>query len=388
LAFGSGWLKATSGRRSWGSNAVSGTKQGTTQLFQYVDNRCLTTGAQFIVSADIKLLDVNGTVSTCSPSSFDCPTVGIYAESATYTDIAEVSATVGTNGFQRASGTFTVDPFVATSPAVYFYVKSTRLRQLVVDNFSVVPAIPIAAPVAAPVPLPVAPVYKAPVAAPIPVVAPVAAPVPLPVAPVYKAPVAAPIPAAAPIAPAVVPVPTYVEPPTGDSCSNWIRNSDMAFGYQGYWSGSYSSAMKNVNQTSSAIQHSSSLFSSASGGPTYNASLINTTCLTPGSTWEVSANVRLLLPIWKFGATCNLSRTCPSLRVLIRNVLGTTTLVDVSSRSYTNTPWKRDAYNTLKTTFTLPSSWFGPVGTMVIGIRGYAANMRDLVLDDFYIRRI
>ena len=401
-----GGLELARGQGVGGSNAVGGTRLGTTQLFQYVDNRCFTTGGRFTVSADMKLLDQNGTLSTCVPSSENCPTVGIYAESATYTDIAEVGSTVGANGFQRATGSFDVDPFVATSPSVYFYVKSTRSRRLVVDNFSVVSvsSSPITAPAPITVPIPVQapisyPIYSSPKAVPVYTpAAPISVPVQAPISyPIYSSPKAVPVytPVAQPspnTAPAPVPTPLFFPIPRPslplNFCSNLISNSDMERGYQGYWSGSLENVNGGFNGSALALKHVGRL-TSRSPGPSYNTTLINKACLTPGSSWEVSAQVRLIMLVFDRGAKCDIGSNCPAISVVLKDTAGQV-VANISSRKYPSGSWRSNTFNTLSTTFQLPplTSWNGSIGSVEIGIRGYRPTMRHLIFDNFVVKKL
>jgi hypothetical protein len=167
----------------------------------------------------------------------------------------------------------------------------------------------------------------------------------------------------------------------------------MELGYQGYWTGS-PSAMSNViggfNQSGMAIQHSGSILASSTGGPSYNATLLNTTCIVPGSKWEVSVQVRLVTSILKQDAKCDIKRSCPSIRIAMNEAVTGRAIVDLTSRNYTSGAWKKNAYNTLTATFQLPAStsWSGTVGAMSIGLRGYASNTRNLIFDDFYVRKM
>lgn len=351
-----------------GSNAVGGTKFGTTQLFQYVDNRCFTTGGRFTISADMKLLDQNGTLTTCKPSSENCPTVGIYAESATYTDIAEVGPTIGSNGFQRATGVFDVDPFVATSPSVYFYVKSTRTRRLVVDNFSVVSV--SSAPIAVPAPVKVSvpyPIYYSPKIVPVAQPSPKAGPV------VFPSSLFSPIP------PPSLPL---------SFCSNLISNSDMERGYEGYWLGSLENVNGGFNGSALALKHVGRL-ASRSPGPSYNTTLVDKSCFTPGSIWEVSAQVRLVMLIFNRDAGCDIGSNCPAIRLILKDTAGQV-VANIYSRNYPSGTWRSSAFNSLSTTFQLPSTtaWNGSVGSVEIGIRGYRPTTRHLIFDNFVVRKI
>ena len=393
-----GGLQLVRGGGAGGSNAVGGTNFGTTQLFQYVDNRCFVTGGRFTVSADMKLLDQNGTLTSCNPASENCPTVGIYAESATYTDIAEVGSAKDSNGFQRATGVLDVDAFIATSPSIYFYVKSTRNRRLVVDNFSVVavssspmavPA-PVNAPRPVPVPAPV-PIYYPPKSAPVsaPVAVPVAAPRPVPVTVPIKipSPVTLPTPIARPI-----PVPTSVTSPVLPPvfplffCQNVIYNSNMERGYQGYWSGPLENAKGGFNGSAVALKHTGM---TRSPGPSYNATLVDKQCFTPGSLWEVSAQVRLTMVIFNRSAGCDIRRSCPAFLVTVKDTTGQV-VASMTSRNYPSGRWRNEAFNLLNTTFQLPTStsWNGSVGSVEIGLRGYQAYIRHLIFDNVVMRRI
>jgi len=137
-----GGLEVVQGAGVSSTNAFAGTKFGNAKLLQYIDTRCLTEGAQFSITARVKLLTESGDVSACNPSTDRCPYVGVYVEEMGEMDIAEVS-NGATDGYQSVGGSFNVDGSMARSDRVFIFIDwigrqhDPIQRKLFVDNVSV-----------------------------------------------------------------------------------------------------------------------------------------------------------------------------------------------------------------------------------------------------------
>jgi len=137
-----GGLEVVQGAGVSSTNAFAGTKFGSAKLLQYIDTRCLTEGAQFSITARVKLLTESGDVSACNPSTDRCPYVGVYVEEMGEMDIAEVS-NGATDGYQSVGGSFNVDGSMARSDRVFIFIDwigrqhDPIQRKLFVDNVSV-----------------------------------------------------------------------------------------------------------------------------------------------------------------------------------------------------------------------------------------------------------
>ena len=160
----------------------------------------------------------------------------------------------------------------------------------------------------------------------------------------------------------------------------------MERGYQGYWSGPLENAKGGFNGSAVALKHTGM---TRSPGPSYNATLVDKQCFTPGSVWEVSAQVRLTMVIFNRSAGCDIRRSCPAFLVTVKDTTGQV-VASMTSRNYPSGRWRNEAFNLLNTTFQLPTStsWNGSVGSVEIGLRGYQAYIRHLIFDNVVMRRI
>ena len=111
------------------------------------------------------------------------------------------------------------------------------------------------------------------------------------------------------------------------------------------------------------------------------------TCLTPGSKWEIRAQIRLLQPLLGGGAACSPGTTCPQVALTIRDG-GGSQIFAVAVDGYVEA-WDANGYNELRATIELPSAgWDGSVGTVSIDIGGYLSFFLSniLIVDDFTIQ--
>ena len=170
----------------------------------------------------------------------------------------------------------------------------------------------------------------------------------------------------------------------------------MEFGVEGYWekgSGLLTLLQTSTGyQSSTALEYFGGLFALLFGtqGPSYNArENMDMTCLTPGSKWELSAQIRLLFPFFGGGADCALGSSCPKVELVLLDDRGTQ-IVALEADDYLKA-WDANGFNELRTTLELPpSGWDGRVSTVSIEIGGYFGWLfsSTLVVDDFAIRRL
>jgi hypothetical protein len=420
-----GGLQLLRGSGSNASNAVAGAKPGSARLMQFVDTRCLTTGASYTISADAKLLTTSGRPVRCNSETETCPYVGVHAEGLGSTGLAKVTASVDVDGFQRVTAILTVNAELASSPSVYLFIEfnngDAEKRLLVVDNFSaspllVVPPVRGPAPFNSPTNPAIAPV-KSPMASPkandvptyqstfigatrpsivsspsLPIQSPYSAPHSTPrakftIAPASFSPVTASDPVQAPTVSSMlfkIPVARYVA--SSGNCDNLILNSDMELGFEGFWNGNKGkfNVVEGFNATR-AIQHVAMMRRRATG-PSYAAkSNVDLACLMSGSKWELSARFRLSSAQSGKGAMCDLKSSCPQVEIVVKDLSGKQ-IFRVASRDYVQDAWYRNSFNELRTFFQLPSEWNGTVDSISIAVNGYWPALRAVSIDDFAIR--
>jgi hypothetical protein len=126
-------------------------------------------------------------------------------------------------------------------------------------------------------------------------------------------------------------------------------------------------------------------------GPTYvGFRNIDMACLTPGSTWRVAAQLKLLNRSSGQGVGCDVNKRddCPSIRISMRNGDGDRFFA-AQYRSYTSSVWKADAFNRFQADFVLPARpfWDGRIKTIELTIRDFPA-LYDLVADDISLSPI
>jgi hypothetical protein len=170
-------------------------------------------------------------------------------------------------------------------------------------------------------------------------------------------------------------------------CDNLIANSDMSLGNKGYWRasrfGKFQSASQVFGQPATAIRYSRRLI--RRGGPIYlTEQNMDYSCLTPGSSWEISTSLALLKSN-NDGEFCVLGLNCPMITMSVSDSAGDV-VFELLSRDYEETDWSNDSWNRIRKEFTLPSSdrWDGSVGSVVVKINGYTGTA-DLLVDDFSI---
>jgi len=134
-------LEVVQGAGVGGTNALAGTKFGSSTILQYLDTRCLTEGAAYSVSARVKLLNEAGEISICDPFTYRCPYLRWVVDGVGNMIISEAQSGADSEGFQIIEGIITVDANVATSSLVYLFVewieKSTTVkRKIFIDNVS------------------------------------------------------------------------------------------------------------------------------------------------------------------------------------------------------------------------------------------------------------
>ena len=162
----------------------------------------------------------------------------------------------------------------------------------------------------------------------------------------------------------------------------------MESGNQGYWLGSIEIVNGGFNGSALALKHVGRI-TARSPGPSYNSTLINKSCLTPGSSWEVSVQVRLVTLIFNRDAACNINRNCPAILLTLKDANGQA-IANTFSSNYPSGSWQSNTFNLLATKFQLPplTSWNGNIGSIEIGIRGYRQNRRNLIFDNFVMRKL
>ena len=81
-------------------------------------------------------------------------------------------------------------------------------------------------------------------------------------------------------------------------------------------------------------------------------------------------------------AGCNIGSNCPAILIVLMDTAGQV-IANVNSRNYPSGSWISSTFNSLNTTFQLPSTttWNGIVGSIEIGIRDYRPTMRHLIFD-------
>jgi len=172
----------------------------------------------------------------------------------------------------------------------------------------------------------------------------------------------------------------------------------MESGVRNYWQsggGFFPSSFGTTTGYNSptALQYNAGLFAGIFGDkePFYNSEEnMDISCLTPGSTWELRAMVKLKGVLFGWGASCRSGETCPEIQITVFDGRGASVL-SLATSNYANDSWSADTFNEIRSTFTLPSSgWDGSVSNVSIVIGGYFSWLvtSPLVLDDFAIRPI
>jgi len=171
-------------------------------------------------------------------------------------------------------------------------------------------------------------------------------------------------------------------------CSNLILHSDMELGYGGLWYRSGNGVLSNVQgyNSSTAIRFGGRLKNW--NGPRYEDNrFMDYRCLTDGSEWEVSAQIKVIDPATGQGAVCDLessssSVSCPQVRIEIKN--GSNLVFKERIKGYEGA-WNVNEFNHFKAGFTLTptlADWDGTVTDISLSIRDFPSHL-DVVVDDF-----
>jgi hypothetical protein len=173
-------------------------------------------------------------------------------------------------------------------------------------------------------------------------------------------------------------------------CDDLIVNSDLSSGYSGYWNPSSRGQLENVQtvfgKSVTAIRHSREPFTY--GGPSYSsAKNMDFSCVTPGSSWEVNAQIGLIRSPSDKGVACIMGKSCPTAVITITDSSGNRILRHKAS-TYEGGVWNRNSFNNLKSTMTMPKSseWDGTIRSIRVEIRGYRGTA-NFVVDSFSILR-
>lgn len=151
-----GGMEVVQGAGVNGTNALAATRFGFgSKILQYLDTRCFTEGAEFSVTAKVKLLTEAGEISICDPTTDRCPYLRWYVDGIGPRMIAEAQSGADSEGFQVIEGIISVDATVAASNTVYLFVdwieQSTIVkRKPFIDNVSARAVAPSASPTSSP----------------------------------------------------------------------------------------------------------------------------------------------------------------------------------------------------------------------------------------------
>ena len=140
-----------------------------------------------------------------------------------------------------------------------------------------------------------------------------------------------------------------------------IANADMESDVESYWKvgAGWFSFLRTTSgyQSATALEYFAGLFAGllGSSGPVYNTEeSMDRTCLTPGSKWEIRAQIRLFQPLLGGGAACSPGTTCPQVALTIRDG-GGSQIFAVAVDGYVEA-WNANGYNELRATMELPSA--------------------------------
>jgi hypothetical protein len=294
-------------------------------------------GQRYKVKAEFKLLREDGRFK-CDPEKNECPGIGIRCGEGQFLRIAEAGTENRSPGFQFAEGVVRIDSDIADCDEAIFFIDSElKDTELYVDNVSM----------------------KL-----------LSTPSPTGTRMMTETP-----------APTISPTPA----PTIDNCKNLILNSVLDEGFAGYWTRAGGGTLSNTEDggvgSSPALVYSNRQF--PWNGPAYKAQEhMDYSCLTPGSSWQISAQVKLVDENTGAGASCETSTTCPKFRILIIDT-GGNYLVWEKIREYASDAWDPVGFNLLQVEIQLPEEdeWDGPIQQVFFDIRDYPWGT-TLIVDD------
>ncbi|KAL7555749.1 hypothetical protein ACA910_013059 [Epithemia clementina (nom. ined.)] len=183
-------------------------------------------------------------------------------------------------------------------------------------------------------------------------------------------------------------------------CSdNMLLNSDMGMGVSPFWSAAGSGFIEwkdegyGGSSSGALISRERAL---PGHGARYNtAAFLDGRCLAAGSTWEITAQIKVFDVVTGLPMPCNLNQltalpfvdACPSVRITIQDTEGTEIYNDFV-RAYTNNSWNLNGWNEFKASLELPQ-WNGQVarGGVAIQVCNFPIIM-GVVVDDFVVRMV
>lgn len=150
-----------------------------------------------------------------------------------------------------------------------------------------------------------------------------------------------------------------------EKCSDLIANSDMEEDWREFWDkiGLGSFAQVAGYNSDTAIRYSGI----GRSGFKYNSdSNMDYSCLTPGSTWEITARMKLTNKRNGVETSCSTRWTCPRVRIELRDA-SSAIVMSVSIREYESPVWNSRTFNRFRTKVTLPWGWDGSISDFSIG---------------------
>jgi hypothetical protein len=316
-----GQISVAPGAGVSGSNAIVGTSDGNKAFVgQFVDTRCFRKelAYSYEISAVVKLVDATGADISCIVGVSGCPIIGIYTTEYGFQNTAQLSSDLFVDGYQAFTGIFDSKGIISPGDAAFLYVGAN----LPSGGRLFIDHLSMKA------------------------------------------------------------------LSTGDSssgldqnfCQDLVREPSQESNISDMWKPYGFGSVSSIEGSAAAVRYSGKVFGWM-GFSFVGVSQSAHDCLTFGTSWTVSAQVKSLATGTELIAPCGTLNNCPVLRIQIMDAHGNEVVLNIA-RIYEGAD--ANGFSTIQTTFSMPSeyNWDGSVENIDITFRDFSIGL-DVFVQNF-----